>query len=262
MSGVRAGRPGRVSLARALSKLGITSRRLAEDRIAAGEVAVNGCVVRDPAYRVDLGRDEIRIGGRPARAPRRIYRMLHKPAGVVTTRSDERGRKTVYDLMPATDGWLFPVGRLDRDASGLLLFTNDTRWAAAIAAPESEIPKVYHARVRPPVGEEDLRRLASGVVLGGPDGGKTRPARARIVRTTGKSCWVELAITEGRNRQVRRMLAALGYEVSDLVRIAIGPLRLGVLPSGKWRDLTPDEVWSLNKAFLRHSNRSNAPARG
>jgi len=236
---------GGVSLARALSKLGVTSRAGAREWIEAGRVAVNGRRVTDPDRRVDPDRDRISVDGSPVDRAEPIYLMMHKPKGVVTTRSDERGRRTIYDVLAAADprgadpGWVFPVGRLDRDSSGLLLLTNDTRWGARVVAPDSHVPKVYHVRVAPPITPEDLARLAAGVPLAD---GPSAPVGAAVVRRSTRGAWLELTLTEGRNRQIRRVCARLGYRVETLVRIRIGGVALGELKPGEVRRLTEREV--------------------
>jgi len=239
---------GRVSLARALSKLGVCSRAQARAWVEAGRVAVDGRRVTDPDRRVDPDRDRISVDGRPVDRAGPIYLMMHKPKDVVTTRSDERGRRTIYDVLAAVDsrgadpGWVFPVGRLDRDSSGLLLLTNDTRWGARLAAPDSHVPKVYHVRVTPPIVPEDLARLAGSVPLAD---GPSAPVEVAVVRSSTRGTWLELTLTEGRNRQIRRMCARLGYRVETLVRIRIGGVALGELKPGEVRRLTEREVAAL-----------------
>ncbi|TAK08944.1 MAG: rRNA pseudouridine synthase [Candidatus Manganitrophaceae bacterium] len=240
----------KVSLARALSKLGIISRSQARPLIESGRVSVNGRCIRNPEVRVDPDREVIRIDDRVIRAATPVYLMMHKPKGVVTTRSDERERKTVYDLLGEEGRWIFPVGRLDKETSGLLLLTNDTQWGNRIAAPDAKVPKEYHVKLNRPVSEEDLERLRSGVPL---EEGRTAPAEAVRRKPTddsgnagaGKGEWIVLTLREGRNRQVRRMCEALGYQVENLVRVRIGALRLGGLTPGGVRPLTPAEVKRL-----------------
>jgi 23S rRNA pseudouridine2605 synthase len=245
----------KVSLARALSKLGVASRSRARLLIEEGRVTVNGRVLRNPDVRVDPVREILRVDDEKVRPAERVYLMMHKPKGVVTTRSDERGRETVYDLLQPGQGWLFPVGRLDRETSGLLLLTNDTQWGNRIGVPESNVPKVYHVKLDRPISEEDLRRLSAGVELSEPAGKiRTRPAEAFPLRSSGEP-WLSLTIHEGRNRQVRRMCEALGYRVEELIRTRIGDLRLGDLPAGATRPLSADEVRSLS-GRRPHSSRS------
>lgn len=231
-----------VSLARALSKLGVTSRALAREMILSGRVTVNGKVLTNPEVRVHPERETIAVDGKVVSRHQRLYIMMNKPDGYVTTRSDERGRRTVYDLLKDPDRWLFPVGRLDQDSRGLLLFTNDTQWANALMDPESKSPKVYQVRLDRGMDGRDMKRFESGLVLD--DGYQTRPAEIKpLSRTDGH--WVEVAITEGKNRQVRRMMKALGYDVQSLIRTRIGPVSLKGLREGELRPLTPDEVRAL-----------------
>lgn len=253
-----------LSLARALSKLGVCSRREAERWIAAGRVEVNGAVERSSGRWIDPARDRLVVDGRRVEdRTTRVVLALHKPEGVVTTRVDPGGRPTVYDALgdvgrlapadaPAQPGWVFPVGRLDRDTSGLLILTNDHRLGERLTSPEHHVPKTYHARVRGLPDAEALRALREGLPLD--DGKATRPARVRVLGTPRPrpgapadpgSTWLEIVLTEGRNRQVRRMGAAVGHEVVELVRVRIGRLGLGDLAPGEWRELGPEEVERL-----------------
>lgn len=232
----------KVSLARALSKLGVASRSQARGLIASGRVSVNGRSLTNPEVRVDPDQEVIRVDDRIVRRAAPIYLLMHKPKGIVTTRSDERGRKTVYDLLGEEGRGLFPVGRLDKETSGLLLFTNDTQWGNRIVSPASKIPKVYHVKLTRPVSKEDLEQLERGISL---DGVLTAPAGAASLRRTEKGEWIALTLREGRNRQVRRMCEALGHRVENLVRVRIGGLSLGDLPPGGIRPLTPAEVRAL-----------------
>jgi len=233
----------KVSLTRALSKLGICSRAEARGWIEEGRVSVNGRTIRNPEVRVDPEAERIRFDGRTIRPAPFQYLMMHKPKGVLTTHSDERGRKTVYDLLGERRAWLFPVGRLDKETSGLLLLTNDTQWGHKIAAPESKVSKLYHVKLNRHINEDDLARLTRGVTLEG--GVQTRPAAAKLLRRTRTGCWIQLALSEGLNRQVRRMCEALGYRVKNLVRVSIGNLPLGDLAPGEIRPLTPRETAAL-----------------
>ena len=244
---------GAVSLARALSKFGVCSRREAERWIADGRVRVNDAVERTPARWIDPARDRVAVDGRRVgdETPRVVI-AFHKPVGVVTTRADPAGRRTVYDALADVGRWVFPVGRLDRDSSGLLVLTNDHRLGERLTSPEHHVPKTYHARVRGVPDAEALRALREGLALD--DGTLTRPARVRVLGTprvvpgSGRdeaSTWLEIVLTEGKNRQVRRMVAAVGHDVLDLVRVRIGRFDLGDLAPGEWRELGPGEVRSL-----------------
>jgi len=234
------------SLARALSKLGYCSRSSAAVLIRNGEVRVGGRVVRDPGSPVIAGKERIEIRGERLDGARPIYLMLNKPRGIVTTARDEKGRETVYSLLPEYRQWLAPVGRLDKASEGLLLVTNDTGWAARISAPESCIDKKYHVQIDSVAGNDLLHRLLSGVQA--EDGETLKAKRACILRAGQKNCWLEIVLNEGKNRHIRRMLESLGIEVLRLVRVAIGPLCLGDLPKGKARELTVRERNSLNAA--------------
>ncbi len=227
-----------VSLARALSKLGFTSRSLAARLVIDGRVRVDGRLATDPDTWVDPRRARVEVDGRPLGRARPRTILLHKPAGVVTTRRDERGRRTIYDLLPPNLGWLFPVGRLDRETSGLLLLTNDTRLGDRLTTPASKVPKRYLVETDEPLSGAEIARLESGISL---EGCRTLPARAS--RRAGRRLVLE--IVEGRNRQVRRMLEALGRRVVSLHREAVGGLHLGRLPEGEWRELDAEEVRRL-----------------
>jgi len=255
---VRAGRaPGSglkprhaVSLARALSKFGVCSRREAERRIAAGRVEVNGSLERSASRFIDPARDLVLVDGRRAsdETPRVVI-AFHKPPGLVTTRVDPGGRATVYDALGDVGRWVFPVGRLDRDSSGLLILTNDHRLGERLTSPEQHVAKGYHARVRGVPDAETLRALREGLALG--DGTLTRPAAVRVIGAArgaaAASTWIELVLSEGKNRQIRRMGAAVGHEVLELVRVRVGRLSLGGLglAPGEWRELAPGEVEQL-----------------
>ena len=238
-----------VSLARALSKLGVCSRRQAEDLVVAGRVAVNGAVRREPSLRVDPAHDQLAVDGRRVGAAQRVYLVLNKPRGLVTTRSDPRGRDTVYScLAEAGLPFVSPVGRLDQASEGLLLFTNDTRWAAVLLDPASHLDKTYHVQIDRVADVELLARLQRGVdapvaAARGGAGARERLGvkRVRLLRAGSRTSWLEIVLDEGRNRHIRRLLAVLGVEVRRLVRVAIGPLPLGALPKGSARPLTDEE---------------------
>ena len=233
----------RHGLARTLSKLGACSRTQAAQYAREGRVSVNGRVVRDPETPVDAGRDRIALDGREIRAAERIYLMLNKPRGYVTTASDERGRDTVYALLEGAGlPWIAPVGRLDKASEGLLLLTNDSAWAARITAPASHVEKTYHVQIDRLPDAALLASLKRGV----DEHGERLSARnASELRRGEKNAWLEIVLDEGRNRQIRRLLAAHDVGVLRLVRVAIGPLALGTLAKGTFRALDPYEIAKL-----------------
>lgn len=234
-----------VSLARALSKLGWCSRAEARTLIEAGNVTVDDTIVRDPDFRVDVRRARIAVDGKRVAARAADYIMLHKPAGCVTTTSDEKGRRTVFEFLPRDIPRVVAVGRLDMDSEGLLLFTNDTRWADRIADPASHIDKVYRVRLETPPTDAALATALAGVDAG--RGDVLRLKRITNLRSDDGH-WIEVVIDEGRNRHVRRVLEAVGANVHRLIRVAIGPLALGDLAPGGWRRLTAAEKAALDAA--------------
>lgn len=240
------------TLDRVLSKAGIGSRRDAADLIRAGRVAVNGRTSRDPDQWVDLELDSITLDRLPLQSATRTYWMLNKPPGYLTTYKHPQGRATVYDLLPDTVGWVFPIGRLDLDTSGLLLMTNDSAFAEMIMNPAFHVPKTYLVTAEGPIGDEQLATLREGVEL---SDGLTRPAQIARVDEHPDRTTLELTITEGRNRQVRRMLEAVGSRVVELERIAIGALTLGTLERGAIRPLDSQEVQRLRAAATGESSR-------
>jgi len=230
------------TLERVLSKAGVGSRTEARAWIAAGRVKVNGNVTRDPDQWIDLERDRVRFDNRPLEARERLYVLLYKPTGYLTTYKDPEGRPTVYDLIADVGTFLSPVGRLDLDTSGLLLMTNDNQFAERVTNPDSHVPKTYLVKASALVTDEQLQRLREGIEL---SDGPTRPATVTRLRDSARFTHFEITLTEGRNRQVRRMVEALGARVLKLVRVRIGSIAIGPLPIGKWRLLTRDEVDAL-----------------
>jgi len=227
------------------------SRREAERWIADGRVRVNGRVERSPRTPVDLGRDAVLVDGlRVAPPAERLVLALHKPAGLVTTRHDPGGRPTVYEALAGFDRWVFPVGRLDRDTSGLLIFTNDSALGARLTDPRHHVPRTYHARVQGHPDEPSLQALREGVDLG--RGASTLPATVRLLgspRAAEATTWLEIVLTEGKKRQVRRMCARIGHDVLTLVRVRIGHLDLAPLAPGEWRLLPPHDIARLTHPF-------------
>src|SRR5437660_3576064 len=243
-------REGGERLARFLAHAGIASRRHAEELIAAGRVQVNGLTVMSQGVRINPEHDKVSVDGKPVQAPaRHAYILLHKPIGYVTTARDPQGRPTVLDLLPAELRRLrvYPVGRLDIDTGGLLLLTNDGDFAQRLTHPRYAMEKHYEALVQGCPSESSLIALRSGVTITEDQGRshKTAPAQVSLLWKAGTDCWLSLTIHEGRKRQVRRMLAAVGNPVLELSRVGIGTLALGDMPVGKWRYLTSEQVKSL-----------------
>ncbi|GAC1342714.1 MAG: pseudouridine synthase [Ktedonobacteraceae bacterium] len=237
-------------LARFLAHAGIASRRHAEELIASGRVQVNGVIVTAQGSRIDPVRDIVSVDSKPvSAATRQVYLLLHKPAGYISTAQDPQGRPTVLDLLPPELRRLrvYPVGRLDSDTSGLLLLTNDGNFALRLSHPRYSMEKHYHVLVQGCPTESALKTLRGGVSFTEDDGRShtSAPARAQILRRAGSDCWLTLTIHEGRKRQIRRMLDAVGYRVLKLMRVGIGPLTLSDLPTGQWRYLSDEELGLL-----------------
>jgi pseudouridine synthase len=233
-----------------ISKAGIGSRVDARRWIHAGRVAVNGTVTRNPDQWVDMAHDRVRLDGKPLQPRGRVSLVLYKPTGYLTTYKDPQGRPTVYDLIADVGTFVSPVGRLDLDTSGLLLMTNDTQLAERVTNPASHVPKTYLVKASRLLTDDELQRLRDGIDL---SDGPTRPAEVVRVRDSAKYTHVELTISEGRNRQVRRMVEALGATVLKLVRVRVGPIAIGRLPIGKWRMLTAAELDALGARQPRQS---------
>jgi 23S rRNA pseudouridine2605 synthase len=230
-------------VARVMSKLGMGSRTQAAGWVLEGRVRVNGTIVRNAEHPVRQGIDRIQLDGADATLAARLIIMLNKPRGLVTTASDDQARDTVYTCL--TGGglpWLAPVGRLDKASEGLLLFSNDPVWAARITSPESGPDKTYHVHINRLPDPELLTRLERGILV---DGEHLAARSVRCLRVGDKNAWLEIVLSEGRNRQIRRLLTAHDTSVLRLVRVAIGTLALGDLPKGQWRTLTAAEIASL-----------------
>jgi len=247
------------TLERVISKAGLGSRTDARQWIGAGRVRVNGRLVQTPDHWVDLERDVVSLDGKPVTARRRFYIALYKPKGFITSYGDPRGRPTVYDLVSDLGAFVVPVGRLDQDTSGLLLMTNDTAFAEWIMNPEHEVPKTYLVKAATVLSGAQLEQLQRGVDL---DDGPTKPAEVRRLRDSGRHSFLELTIREGRNREVRRMIEAVGSRVLKLVRTSVGTLKLGPLAIGRYRELTPQEVKSLFPGNRRKPTRRARPTPG
>ncbi|WP_390919700.1 pseudouridine synthase [Neorhizobium turbinariae] len=235
----------RVTLPRALSKLGFCSRKQAEQLVAGGQVKVNGRVDKSLNSWVDITRDKISVDDVRVAAASKVYLVLNKPRGLVTTRDDPEGRPTVFSCLEAFDvPHLSPVGRLDKASEGLLLFTNDTVFAQRLLDPERHVAKTYHVQVRGSVDSEFLEQMAAGVQH---DGEFLRASAVKLLRQGDKNAWIEVELQEGKNRQIRRMLEALGFECLRLVRVRMGDIELGQLAKGKSRPLTEDELTRLRE---------------
>lgn len=230
------------TLERVLSKAGLGSRTEARAWVAARRVRVNGIVVTDPDRWVDMERDHVRFDNTPLEAREPVYLLLYKPPGYLTTYKDPTGRPTVYDLLGDVGTFVSPVGRLDLDTSGLLLMTNDTQFADHVTSPRSHVPKTYLVKASTLLTDDQLRQLRDGIEL---SDGLTRPADVVRVRDSAKYSHIEITLTEGRNRQVRRMIEALGSHVLKLVRVRIGRIGIGTMRIGTWRHLTRAEVVQL-----------------
>jgi 23S rRNA pseudouridine2605 synthase len=232
--------PGRVSLARALSKLGFCSRSQAPGFIAAGRVKVNHKIQLNPSFRVDLTVDRIEVDEKPVKSTTKVYLLLNKPRGLVTTRSDEKGRETVYECLKDENlPTVIPVGRLDKASEGVLLFTNDTQWANQILAPENHLDKIYHVQINGLADENLLQQLQAGRST--PDGDFLNVKGAKLLRSGNRNSWLEITLDEGKNRHIRRLLQIFDIEVLRLIRVAIGPLELGNLKKGEYRYLSSIE---------------------
>ena len=230
-------------MARVISKLGLASRAQAAQWVLAGRVRVDGRQVWDAEFPVRSGAQRVTIDGREPQAAARLVLMLNKPRGLITTRHDEHGRRTVYECFAGAElPWVAPVGRLDQASEGLLLFSNDPVWAARITDPLTGPPKTYHVQIDRLADASLLRELLAGAQA---DGESLKVASARVLRSGVRHAWLELTLREGRNRHIRRLLAALDVAVLRLVRVAVGPVALGKLPKGQWRALAAEEIAAL-----------------
>jgi 23S rRNA pseudouridine2605 synthase len=244
----------KIGLARALSKLGYCSRSQAAQLIRAGRVHLNGAVRRDPETPVRMESDGIAVEGRKLEAQNKIYLMMNKPRGLVTTASDEKGRDTVYAILQKSAEplpWVAPVGRLDKASEGFLLLTNDSEWGARVAAPETHLEKTYHVQIATLCADEIVQALVRGIKT--KEGELLHATRAHLLRSGEKNCWLEIVLDEGRNRQIRRMMETLQVDVLRLVRVAIGPVALNNLAKGEFRHLSSEEKRTLDRAMQKET---------
>ncbi len=238
-----------MTLDRVLSRLGHASRTEARAAILAGRMKVNGRTVRDPDVWVRPECDAILFDGRRVKPARKRYLLFYKPKGVITSHGDPGGRETIYQYLGEENKWVAPVGRLDKDTSGLLLLTNDTEFGEFISSPESMIPKTYMVKVNALMSDEAIAQLNAGVEM--KRGDRAQPVSVRRREDRGKYSWLDVVLTEGKNREVRRMIEAVGFKVLKLVRTRIGPLALEGMEVGKWRELSPAEVAGLWRAAAK-----------
>jgi len=235
-------KPPRFGAARVISKLGLGSRTQGAQWVREGRVRVNGRLINDPEFPVNQAIDRISVDGEQESPPRQVI-MLNKPRGLVTTTRDEQGRDTVYRCLEGAGlPWLAPVGRLDKASEGLLLFSNDPKWAARMTNPATGPDKTYHVQIDRIADEALAAKLARGTTV---DGELLGAKRARCLRRGQKNAWIEIVLDEGRNRQIRRLLGAFDIAVLRLVRVSVGDLQLGDLPKGAWRNVTQHELESL-----------------
>lgn len=251
-------------MARALSKLGYCSRSRAAELIRLGHVSLNGIIRCDGETPVSELHDQIAVDGKPVEVQDKIYLMMNKPRGIVTTASDEKGRETVYAVLGAGKlsagkknlsgkclPWLAPIGRLDKASEGLLLLTNDSQWGARVSDPDTHLEKTYHVQIATVADGLLVQSLIRGVKA--EHGEILRAKHACLLRAGEKNCWVEIVLVEGKNRQIRRMMERIGVEVLRLVRVAVGPVQLGSLAKGEHRVLTTDEKRMLDRAMQRRA---------
>lgn len=234
--------PHLIRIQKLLASAGVDSRRHCEEYILTGRVTVDGQTVREVGAKVDPDRQDVRLDGERVRTERKVYYVLNKPPGFLCTNRDPRGRPRAIDLFPGASHRLFPVGRLDENSQGLLLITNDGELAHRLAHPRFRVPKVYRVQVAGVPTRETVEQLSSGLYFAE---GQFKVQGARLLRSKGKSSLLELVLTEGQNREIRRLLARLGHKVLQLQRIALGPLLLGSLPVGRFRPVTPPELKEL-----------------
>lgn len=237
-----------IRLQKFLAEAGVASRRKCEELMLQGRVEVNGVKVTELGFKVNAG-DTVKLDGKEVKQEeKKVYILLNKPVGYITTAKDQFSRKTVLDLVEGVKERIYPVGRLDYDTSGLLLLTNDGDLAYKLTHPGREADKVYQAKIKGALNDKEIQAFKTGIRI---DDYTTSPAKIKVLERTGTDSLVEVTIHEGKNRQVRKMFEAVGHVVLKLRRIAIGPVKLGSLEEGGWRHLTPDEVKSLKKDHNR-----------
>jgi 23S rRNA pseudouridine2605 synthase len=249
--------PGGIRLQKVLASAGVDSRRKSEEYIVTGRVTVDGEVATDPGRKVDPETQDVRLDGERLRPQKKRYYLLNKPPGYLCTNYDPSGRARAVDLIPAHDTRLFTVGRLDESSQGLLLVTNDGDLAQRLAHPRYQVPRVYRVQVAGVPTPETLAQLRKGVHFAE---GRFGVRRAKRLKTQGQSTFLEVELTQGQNREIRRLFARFGHKVMWLQRVAFGPLKLGDLPVGRFRPLRPDEVKSL-QTFVRAAAERRQPAR-
>ncbi len=245
-----------MTLDRVLSRLGIASRTLSRQVIAEGRIKVNGRVVRDADLWIHLETDVIHLDGKRLRRARKIYLLFCKPKGVITSHGDPSSRRTVYHYLGRNLSWVSPVGRLDKDSSGLLLLTNDTEFANFVTDPASQVEKTYIVKLNGLIGREGVAALAGGMLM--KRGDLATPVSVKHLEDRGKYSWLEMVLTEGKNREVRRMVEALGFKVLKLVRTRIGPWSLQGLEVGKYRELRAAEISRFRQQQSRRSYQQSA----
>lgn len=228
----------------ALAQLGVASRRGAKEFIKAGRVQLNGKVVYQPGERVDLEKDTITVDGRSSCIQKKVYFILNKPAGFITTVKDRFANRTVFDLIKPKSERIYPVGRLDKDTRGLLLLTNDGKLTYHLTHPKFGIKKVYRVCVQGSIPKTQVKRLESGISL---EGKKTYPCKIKLIADKGKTTDLNIQLTEGRKRQIKKMFAGVGHPVLAIERIGFGPLKLGKLKPGLWRELQASEIAELKQ---------------
>ncbi len=230
-----------VRLNKYLADLGVAARRKIPEVLGQGRVKVNGVVAAGPGQRINPDRDEVLLDNKKLSAPQKIYLALNKPFGIVSTTSDELGRATIASLVPRKTR-LYPVGRLDKDSTGLIILTNDGQLSNLLSHPRHHLPKTYEVGVTGCAGEYQLQKLREGIEL---KEGRTAPAKVQVTANLPKRTTLEITIWEGRNRQIRRMCGKVGLTVVSLKRLSIGPVKLGYLKAGQWRELSQAEVEAL-----------------